>query len=534
MVTERVGPRYPALRRVTTALPPLSRGRAGPRRGAALWAGAIALAGGVLALVFGPLGTDLAAHHAWASFVSRHPGSALDFGWYGGLAPASYSPLAPYVLAITGVGAALVISTVLTAVVVGDTLAVTQARAPRLAASWFALGLMSNVLAGRVAFALGLLVAALAIRLVALAAPSRRRLVAAALLTALSALFSPLAAFFVVLIAGGLAITRRWMAALALGIGAVVPVGVTQLLFSAGGTQPLIFKVAWPPVVATLLVLLVVRRRVVLITALIYVLAVVALFVVSTPIGSNIERFGYLLAGPLVIGYAVPRRRVLVAVGLIGLLFWQSRQPWHDLSHGPDPLANDRSVVTALSSLPLTGRVEAVPEVDHWESTVLTRDDSVLLARGWERQIDEKRNPLFYKGRFTAAAYRQWLADNAVQYVVLANRRPDWSARREAALVGSAPSWLQLMWSNKHWRIYRVVAASPFVSGGTVVRLGQAEVDVYFNKAGTASMKLHYSRWLAVSGGGCAAASGNWVQLRVPRAGVYRITAPYRLHPGTC
>ena len=49
-----------------------------------------------------------------------------------------------------------------------------------------------------------------------------------------------------------------------------------------------------------------------------------------------------------------------------------------------------------------TSRVEAVPQYGHWESQQLA--GTVLLARGWERQLDTVRNPLFYGGAGATAS----------------------------------------------------------------------------------------------------------------------------------
>ena len=35
------------------------------------------------------------------------------------------------------------------------------------------------------------------------------------------------------------------------------------------------------------------------------------------------------------------------------------------------------------------------------------------LARGWERQLDAGRNPIFYGGVLTRLTYANWLAENA-------------------------------------------------------------------------------------------------------------------------
>ena len=46
----------------------------------------------------------------------------------------------------------------------------------------------------------------------------------------------------------------------------------------------------------------------------------------------------------------------------------------------------------------------------------------IYIARGWERQLDRKLNPLFYEdenGGLDPEAYRHWLDDLAVGFVAV-------------------------------------------------------------------------------------------------------------------
>lgn len=62
---------------------------------------------GVLHIVwfftFANSGGDLAAQDAWAEFVGRHPDSAYNLAWYGGMHPVSYSIVSPYLMSVLGV-----------------------------------------------------------------------------------------------------------------------------------------------------------------------------------------------------------------------------------------------------------------------------------------------------------------------------------------------------------------------------------------------------------------------------------------------
>ena len=64
-----------------------------------------------------------------------------------------------------------------------------------------------------------------------------------------------------------------------------------------------------------------------------------------------------------------------------------------------------------------------------------------MIARGWERQLDRYRNPLFYEpGPISAARYRRWLAEQAISYVALPDAPLDYSGQgRGEAACGSPP-----------------------------------------------------------------------------------------------
>ena len=74
---------------------------------------------GVLHLVwfftFANSGGDLAAQDAWAEFVGRHPDSAYNLAWYGGMHPVSYSVVSPYLMSVLGVRTTMMIAGTLSA-----------------------------------------------------------------------------------------------------------------------------------------------------------------------------------------------------------------------------------------------------------------------------------------------------------------------------------------------------------------------------------------------------------------------------------
>ncbi|MFI6439170.1 hypothetical protein [Streptomyces sp. NPDC050759] len=91
----------------------------------------------------------------------------------------------------------------------------------------------------------------------------------------------------------------------------------------------------------------------------------------------------------------------------------------------------------------------------------------------------------------------------------------------------SRPAWPQPVWSDAHWRVYRVRDAVPLVSApGRVMRTSGAELDVLMPAAGSATVRVAYSPSLRVDGG-CLREEGGFTRLTVTAAGVYRIGSAY-------
>ena len=59
---------------------------------------------------FANSGGDIAAQDAWAEFVGRHPGTAYNLAWYGGMHPVSYSVVSPYLMSVLGVRTTMMIA----------------------------------------------------------------------------------------------------------------------------------------------------------------------------------------------------------------------------------------------------------------------------------------------------------------------------------------------------------------------------------------------------------------------------------------
>jgi hypothetical protein len=184
-----------------------------------------------------------------------------------------------------------------------------------------------------------------------------------------------------------------------------------------------------------------------------------------------------------------------------------------------------------LAALPLSGRVEIPPTRAYWESAYL---GDVPLARGWLRQADIDRNPLFFGTvpgapgtgvPLTVETYRTWLTEQSVQYVAVPDAELSWVGRPEAALVTGGLPYLQLIWSQRHWRLYAVADPEPIVAPpATLVSHTAAAVTFDAPAGGDVTIRVRHHRWLRAKGA-IVEASGEWTVVRVPAPGRYTLTS---------
>ncbi|MCW2764193.1 MAG: rane protein [Nocardioides sp.] len=548
-------------------------------------------------------GGDIAAQDAWAEFARSHPGSAYNLSWYGGMHPVSYSVLSPYVMALVGVRTTMMIAGTVSAALVA--LLVVRSRTvahPLWPSLYGALALSGNAVSGRVTFGLGLMFGLAAVAAI-YAWPRRwrttsgtarwtRALVAAALSTVATAA-SPVAGLFLGVVAAALWLGRRHSAAYAVGLPPLAVVVASAWLFPFDGRQPMHWSSMILPVVTSVAVILLAPTtwRSLRIGAGVYAVGVVAVWAIPSPIGTNACRLGLLLGGVVLVSIAASERpwsglaerwfsratvTVLLAMALITSSIWQVAVA------AQDAIATTAPAEWALDIAPLVdqlqtrnadlGRVEVVPTRTHREAAALT--PYMNLARGWNRQADAERNPLFYQDEIPlkAAAYRAWLDRWAVHYVVLAASEPDGAAVEESALVAGGLPYLHEVWSDSSWRLFEVSKPTPLVEApGVVTRFDAAEVDIYLPRAATVLVRIPDSPWLslvdaegkpiaapssdpngdapAVNVNGClselqppTANDGDaddsqpfdgWTLLHAPKAGTYRIAGPYSLPRGT-
>ena len=517
-------------------------------------AGVVALVLAVAYLLAPPMGTDLSAQVARARFFADHGLTPIDLGWYGGINQFGYSLLSAPLGAALGVRVLGALAAVVGAVAFGWLLVRGGARRPLLGAVLGAVILVGNLVSGRVTFAVGLAFGLLALCALAVpvaaappvaaalpavgAAPRPGRrfwLAAAALLAALATWASPVAGLFIGLAGGALLLADLWRRdgeprrvraeSLVLCLAPAVALLPMAVLFGNGGAQPFTADSMRINVALAVAVALLVPRRVIRVGAALAALLLVAAFYLPSPIGSNALRLPMLFALPVVAAFAPLGARWLAAV-LVALVWWQSPVVTGDLTRAGSAetrAAFYRPLTDELARRGPVGRVEVVPLRDHWEAAYVAA--TVPLARGWERQVDMDRNPLFYRTALDPAAYRAWLRDNAVSYVALADSPPDVYGRQEAALVASGPDYLREVWRDRVWRLYEVVDPAPLVAApGRLVASAAGGVTLAVDAPGEVLVRVRWSRWLTADGAARLGRQGPWTVLHAPKAGRYTVS----------
>jgi hypothetical protein len=517
------------------------------------------VAAAVLALVWllvDPRTPDLAAQ-VYRVNLFRHVGFAVwDLRWYGGHALPGYSLLFPPLATLLGMRTVAVLAVLASAVLGERLLLALFGEAARWGAVWFALAAVADIWIGRLTFALGVTFA-----LASFLALLRDRSTPAAIAAVLCAAASPVAGVLLALAAGTDALLRRSpRALLAVAAPALAVVAALALLFPEGGWEPYPTTsfLATLTVVLGFLWVLPARWRGLRTGALVYLGVCVASVAIHTPMGANVERYGLLLAGPLLFcalrtgpedrsgpedcsgpqdgassGPRAGRRALAAIVVLCGVALWTVWGPVRETA----AVAGDASTGAAYyvpveHFLAAHGgelvRVEVPFTRSHWEAAWLA--PSVSLARGWEKQLDTRYDDVLLRPGLTSAKYLTWLRQQAVAYVALPDAPLDPSSAQEGRLIRSRPFYLREVFASAHWRVYRVLDSTQLVQGpGRLTALGNDSFALYAAAPGSFLVRVHYTRyWTPTRGSACIApAPGGWTSIVAHRAGAVVVAARF-------
>ena len=490
--------------------------------------GLAAAALGVAYLVTHPDSADHAAQVFRSDLFGREGFSAWDNLWFGGHHLPGYGLLLPALGALIGPRLVGVLAAVTAALLFSAIAYRRFGDRARLGVLWFSTATAISLFTGRLTFALGVAVA-----LGAVFAAQRGHRVTAIMLAALTPTASPVAALFLACGVVAYAVAERSRTGLEL---AVVTVGVSLLIsaaFPEGGTEPFDFSSFEPAILVTIAVFIALppEERLLRYGVGAYGLALIAAFLVQTPMGGNATRMGSLLLGP-VLAFGLWRRQRFALILLVPvLIYWQ----W-------SPVVRDLEEVSAQPSVtpgyyaPLRDflrgtphheayRVEVLPAAHHWESAYVPR--GIYIARGWERQLDRKLNPLFYESTpLTALHYRSWLDELGVGYVAVPHTALDYAARDEKRLLKRGPpSYLQKAFKDENWTVYRVHDPSPLAIGGKMIKLTPEGFVVDADVPGTVLVRVRWTPyWSIESGSGCVEeAPDGYTMLDVETPGRFRV-----------
>ncbi len=492
------------------------------------WILAAALAG--VYLLLAPPSADLAAQIFRTNLFEQVGFTVWNGQWFAGHHVPGYSVLFPPLAALLGPRLVGAIAAVVAAVLFERLTYERFGARARLGALWFGAATATNLLTGRLTFSLGVVIG-----LAALLAHQRRRTALAVVLAVLCPMGSPVAGLFLAMaaVAHFLGAHRRdalWVAA-----SALVATGVLQVAFPENGFEPFVISAFWPVLAFAAAVVLFVPRddRTVRIAAVLYALACIAAFVVSTPMGGNAARLGTLFGPPVLALVLWQRRPWALALLALPLLYWQWSAPVRDV----ETASGDPSVHAAyyaglerfLGSRPGgVTRVEIPLTRNHWENVYVAQ--RFPLARGWERQLDLKYNGALYSKRLSPSRYHAWLERTGVDYVAIPDVRLDYSGIPEAKLVRRGVPFLAPAWRDGHWRVYRVRRATPLASGATrVVAATPNSFALAATRPGSVTVRVRYTPyWTLVAGAGCVRrGAGGFTELLLPSPGYVRVVARF-------
>ena len=445
--------------------------------------------------------------------------------------------MAPALGALAGVRPVGALAAVVSAAAFARLAVAHWGRAGHPAAALFAVATVADLMIGRIAYALGV-----AVGLAALLALRQGRSLAAAALAVVCSATSPVAGLFLALAGVAVALTAT-MRRPALGVAAAAlgTAGALATLFPQGSAQPI---GPWSPIAvitasATIAVAAAPRDRALRVGAGLYALAGVLAFALPTPIGSNVSRLGAAFGLPLLAGIIAARgtaslSRPAIVGATIALAGWQWWAPLRELGKSADPSFSARYYAPLLAYLdraaPRSLRVEVPFTRAHMEAVEVAADRP--LARGWQTQMDRERNRLFFDpSAVTAASYERWLRANAVSYVALPDAPIDPAGRAEAALVRRRPAYLESVWRDAHWQVFRVRGAAPLVSGPA--RLTSLGTDGFTLRARAPGRAVVHVRFTPYWTGACVRrAPGGWTEVALDGPGTVRVQARFSLTRG--
>jgi hypothetical protein len=152
-------------------------------------------------------------------------------------------------------------------------------------------------------------------------------------------------------------------------------------------------------------------------------------------------------------------------------------------------------------------------------------------------------NPQFYThGALDAASYRHWLDEHAVANVAVPDAKLDFASVDEAALIQGGLPYLEQVWHNTDWTLYRVLDSAPLVRHAQVISMEGNQLRLWVPHRARVPIQIRWSSHLAVldasqpvSAGvrapGCLSQNGQWTVLHARQMGAYLLTSDFDVLP---
>jgi hypothetical protein len=499
---------------------------------------ALAAVPAALLLTLTPTGGDAAAH-LYRTLLVREGVFVWDNLWFAGQYPlASYSLLYYLPAAVVG-NVPLVFCAVLASAALFASVSIREwgdaALWPARAFSVLAAG---PLFTGTYSYALGL-----AAMLAALRALQAGRPWLGVGFAALTLGFSPLAFIFLCLVLLAVVVARRGVNVRRIAVGGGLAVLVAAQaasfwLFPTEGEYPFrALELGAVLGVSALGALLALRARGGNVLAALFALwgaGSLVVYAIPEPIGENLTRlrsfvFPVMLLTALLARF---RPRLLAAVALSAALAYNVVPYAKAIPERTSRPAAETFWAPALNFLQTHAspnhRVEVVPTYDHWEAYWLPRA-GFALARGWYRQLDIAQNPVLYHKPLSARAYRIWLKQMGVRFVLLPQTRlGKKGAEWEAQLLRSRRLGLVEVFRSRDWRIYELPGAVPILTGPGPAWLeahGHERITGWTTRPGTHRLRVRYMPYWEVRRGGLCLepAADGMTLLHVRRPGAFTL-----------
>lgn len=511
------------------------------------WLASAALAGVLTAgmLAWDPHVRDLAAYVLRTELFERSGFSIWNGSWYGGHYLLTHSVLFPPLAALFGARLVAAAAIVWSAYLFDRVVCERWGERARPATLWYAAGAVTMLASGRLSFALGV-----AFGLASLRALQKHWAWPASFAGLACALASPVAAVFLAgILAAALLVDRERtglvVPCIVAGV-AVLPIVLLNLVFTDAGREPFSLS-AWIALPLWCGGALYATRhlkeeRALRAVILGYLIAGTVVWLVPNALGGNVTRLGALFGGPVLLAALLSRRVRITTPFLVlllaGSLWWQCSAAVRDVVSSVGDRSTSSSYYEPLARwLRANGggraRIEVPFTQSHWETAYLAPEFG--LARGWMRQVDRARNQLFYEGHLTHNRYRAWLRRNGVDFVALPDAKNDYSAKKEHALIASAPSYLRLRATLAHWRVYQVTGTSPIVRSrgpgrARLLSLTPQSFVLSVTEPGRFVVRVRSTPFWSISReDGCVSRTGPWTLVRADHAGTVRVSIGFSL-----